>query len=176
MRWWWIDRFLEFESGKYAKSVKNVSISEEQLDDYVPGYPVMPASLVIEGLAQTGGLLVGQMSDFERSVVLAKVSKAKFHAAMRPGDQLIYTATLENVQPDGALACCTVYVGDELRAEIDLYFAFFDNRNLQREQFVPAEFMRMMRVFRLFDVGVDSEGQPIRIPKRLLDAERRDLE
>ena len=176
MRWWWIDKFVEFESGKYAKSVKNISLAEDQLDQYWPAYPVMPHSLIIEGLAQTGGLLLSQLSDFERSVVLAKVSQAKFYFAPQPGDQLVYTARLENVQPDGALVCCTVHVGDRLQADIDLYFAYFDNRNIERGQFIPADFMRMMRVFKLFDVGIDSDGRPLRIPRKLLDAEQRSLQ
>ena len=176
MRWWWIDRFVEFESGKYAKTLKNLSLAEEQVDDYWPGYPVMPHSLIIEGLAQTGGLLVGQLSEFQRSVVLAKVAKARFYFAATPGDQLCYTATLERVQPDGALVCCTVHVGDRRQADIDLYFAYFDNRDLERGQFIPADFLRMMRVFKLFDVGVDGEGKPLKIPQRLLDAEKRSLD
>ena len=53
MRWWWIDKFTEFESGKHAKTVKCVTLAEEQLADYFPSYPVMPHSLIIEGLAQT---------------------------------------------------------------------------------------------------------------------------
>lgn len=176
MRWWWIDRFVEFQSGKYAKTVKNVSLAEEQLDQYWPAYPVMPHALIIEGLAQTGGLLVGQLSDFERSVVLAKVAKAKFYFAPQPGDKLCYTARLERIQPDGALVCCTVHVDDRLQADIDLYFAYFDNRDLQRGQFIPADFLRMMRVFKLFDVAVDGEGNPLAIPQRLLDAEKRSLD
>lgn len=176
MRWWWIDRFLEFQSGTYAKTVKNISLAEEQVDEYMPGYPVMPNSLIIEGLAQTGGLLVGQLSDFKRSVVLAKVSKAKFHFCASPGDQLVYTATLDRIEPEGALVCCTVRCGDQLQAEIELYFAYFDNRGLQRGQFVPADFLRMMRVFKLFEVGVDGQGNPLKIPQRLLDAEKRALD
>jgi 3-hydroxyacyl-[acyl-carrier-protein] dehydratase len=176
MRWWWIDKFVEFQSGKYAKTVKNISLAEEQIDGYMPGYPVMPHSLIIEGLAQTGGLLVGQLSDFERSVVLAKVAKAKFYFAPTPGDQLLYTATLERVEPDGALVTCTSYAGDRLQADIDLYFAYLDNRDIERGQFIPAEFLRMMRVFKLFDVGVDGAGNPLKIPQRLLDAEARALQ
>ena len=42
MRWYWIDRFLEFESGRYAKAVKNVSLAEDHLHDHFPGYPVSP--------------------------------------------------------------------------------------------------------------------------------------
>lgn len=176
MRWWWIDKFTEFQSGKYAKTVKCVSLAEEQLDDYMPSYPMMPHSLIIEGLAQTGGLLVGQLSDFERSVVLAKVAKAKFRFSPTPGDQLIYTANLERIEPAGALVCCTVDEGERRVADIELYFAYFDNRDIERGQFVPADFLRMMRVFKLFEVGVDADGNPLKIPQRLLDAEKRSLE
>lgn len=176
MRWWWIDKFTQFESGKFAQTVKCVSLAEEQIDGYMPGHPLMPHSLVIEGLAQTGGLLVGQLSDFKRSVVLAKISKAKFHASPRPGDRMVYTATLERIQSDGALVCCTVDIGSESTekrlADIDLYFAYFDNRDIERGQFVPAEFLRMMRVFKLYDVGIDADGNPLQIPPHLLEAEK----
>ena len=57
MRWIWIDRFVEFESGRRAVAIKNVSLAEEHLHDHFPGYPIMPNSLITEGLAQTGGLL-----------------------------------------------------------------------------------------------------------------------
>lgn len=181
MRWWWIDKFTAFESGKFAKTVKCISLAEEQIDGYMPSYPVMPHSLVIEGLAQTGGLLVGQLSDFRRSVVLAKISKAKFHRSPRPGDQLAYTAVLERIEPDGALVCCHVDGrGDtddsESRlAEIDLYFAYFDNREIERGQFIPADFLRMMRVFKLYEVAVDSDGNSLPIPPHLLEAEAKSL-
>ena len=139
----------------------------------------MPHSLVIEGLAQTGGLLVGQLSDFQRSVVLAKISKAKFHRSPHPGDRLEYTAVLERIEDDGALVCCTVdteEAGERFRlADIDLYFAYFDNRDIQRGQFVPADFLRMMRVFKLFDVGVDAVGNSLQIPPHLLAAEAKSL-
>ncbi len=56
MRWFWIDRFEEFVRGKHAVTVKNVTYGEEPLDDYMPGHPHYPHSLIIEGMAQTGGL------------------------------------------------------------------------------------------------------------------------
>jgi len=64
MRWIWIDKFLEFKSGEFARAVKNLTLAEEHLHDHFPGYPVMPASLIIEGLAQTGGILVGEARAF----------------------------------------------------------------------------------------------------------------
>ena len=59
MRWTWIDRFAAFESGKSAIAVKNLSLAEDHFADHFPGFPVMPAPLILEGLAQTGGILVG---------------------------------------------------------------------------------------------------------------------
>ena len=66
MRWIWIDKFLEFRSGQFARAIKNLTLAEEHLHDHFPGYPVMPASLIIEGLAQTGGILVGEAGGFRR--------------------------------------------------------------------------------------------------------------
>src|SRR3954468_25013165 len=79
MRWIWIDKFIEFESGKQAKAIKNLTLAEEHLHDHFPGFPVMPNSLIVEGLAQTGGLLVGEYNQFKEKVILAKVPTAKFH-------------------------------------------------------------------------------------------------
>ena len=66
MRWIWIDKFLEFRSGQFARAIKNLTLAEEHLHDHFPGYPVMPASLIIEGLAQTGGILVGEAGGSRR--------------------------------------------------------------------------------------------------------------
>ena len=66
MRWYWIDRFVEFESGRYAKAIKNISLAEDHLHDHFPYYPMIPNSLVIEGMAQTGGLLVCEHNQFHR--------------------------------------------------------------------------------------------------------------
>src|SRR6266511_2771405 len=79
MRWIWIDRFLEFHSRKSARALKNLSLAEDYFADHFPGYPVMPGSLILEGLAQTGGILVGEANDFREKVVLAKVPMARFH-------------------------------------------------------------------------------------------------
>ena len=101
MRWIWIDQFVEFESGQSGPAIKNVSLAEEHLHDHFPGFPMMPNSLIIEGLAQTGGLLVGEYNAFEEKVILAKIPKAVFHFPAVPGDTLIYTAVIEDIQDDG---------------------------------------------------------------------------
>jgi len=63
MRWIWIDRFTEFEAGRRAVTVKCVTMAEEHLHDHVPGYPVHPPTLMIEGMAQTAGVLIGDAFD-----------------------------------------------------------------------------------------------------------------
>jgi 3-hydroxyacyl-[acyl-carrier-protein] dehydratase len=172
MRWFWIDRFLEFESGRRAVAVRALTLAEEQLDRYLPGYPVMPGSLIIEGLAQTGGMLVGEYNGFRERVVLAKIGKAVFHQPAIPGDVLRYTAEVEDIKPDGAIVKGTSHVGNSLQAEVDLVFAHLDHRFQGVEQFYPSDFLAMLRCFGLYDVGRKQDGSPLDIPPHLLDAER----
>ena len=75
MRWIWIDRFTEFVSGDRAVAVKNVSRAEDYLEQHLPGYPIMPPSLMIEGMAQTAGILVGEARQFTEKVILAKIRR-----------------------------------------------------------------------------------------------------
>ena len=86
MRWIWIDRFVAFESGRSATAVKALSAAEDHFADHFPGYPVMPAALILEGLAQTGGILVGEARRFKEKVVLAKVPAATFHRDALAGE------------------------------------------------------------------------------------------
>ena len=102
MRWLWIDRFLEFKSGHSARAVKNLSLAEDLFRDHFPGYPVMPAALMLEGLAQTGGILVGEANDFKEKVVLAKIVSARFQREALAGQTLIYDVSLLHLRPEGA--------------------------------------------------------------------------
>lgn len=126
MRWFWVDRFLEFESGAYAKAVKNVSLAEEHLHDHYPGFAVMPGSLIIEGLAQTGGLLLSEATGFQHTVVLAKVGKMVFHSWACPGDTLTYSVTLTDARDEGGSVDAQAHVGDRLVAEGEIMFAHAD--------------------------------------------------
>src|SRR5450759_301153 len=102
MRWIWIDKFEKFEVNVAAVAIKNVSLAEEHLHDHFPGFPVMPASLMIEGMAQTAGILVGAARNFQEKVILAKIGKASFSRLVRPGEQLVYSARITNVSAQGA--------------------------------------------------------------------------
>jgi len=123
MRWIWIDKFVAFEPGRHARAVKNVSLAEDYLQDHFPGYPVMPASLIIEGMAQTAGILVGGTRDFAENVILAKVQRAQFHGLARPGDQIFYDAYLERIDADGASTRGLVSCNGQPLAEVDIIFS-----------------------------------------------------
>jgi 3-hydroxyacyl-[acyl-carrier-protein] dehydratase len=126
MRWIWIDRFIEFHSGRSARAVKNLSLAEDHFADHFPGYPVMPAALILEGLAQTGGILVGEVNNFQEKVVLAKVPRAVFHREMLAGEQLIYEAEILHLRPEGASVQARVVVGGQVTAEAEIFFAHLD--------------------------------------------------
>ena len=156
MRWFWIDRFEQFEPGKRAVAVKCVTLAEEHLHDHFPLYPVMPNCLILEGMAQTGGILVGQIRNFEEKVVLAKVTKAVFHRHVRPGDRLHYEAVLENISEAGASIAGKATCQGEPVADINLMFSHVD-QNMAGMEF-PEENFVFHENFRLLLNSLKNQG------------------
>ncbi len=140
MRWIWLDRFEEFVPGRRAVGIKNISLAEEHLHDHFPGFPIQPASLMIEGMAQTAGILVGQARNFSEKVILAKVKQAVFHRLVRPGDQIRYIAEVEQISDAGAMTRGEIRCGDELVAEVDLVFSHID-QNVSGLEFPEENFV-----------------------------------
>ena len=152
MRWIWIDKFIEFESGKRAVAVKNITLAEDHLHDHFPGYPIMPPSLIIEGMAQTAGILVGEARDFQEKVILAKIRRASFDGIALPGSQLRYEAQIESLTDQAALTTGTVYCDDQPFGRIDLMFSHIDRNvsglNFPKENFVFTEdFKSLLRTY-----------------------------
>ncbi|GAF87061.1 unnamed protein product, partial [marine sediment metagenome] len=158
MDWCWIDRFVEFESGRYAQAVKSISLAEEHVHDHFPSYPMMPGSLVIEGLAQTGGLLVFEHGGFSQRVILAKIPQVRFYGEALPGDVLIYTATLEYGNGNGAMVSATSHKGKQLQAEAEIMFAYVDHKVPRVSAFDVEIFLRMMKTLGAFEVGRAADG------------------
>lgn len=169
MRWYWIDRFVEFESGRSAKAVKNISLAEDYLHDHFPGYPVIPKSLVVEGMAQTGGLLVCEHNQLTEKVVLAKVSRVRFYSEAVPGDTLTYTATIQTIHQDGAMVSTTSHKGDELHAEMEVVFAHLDDQYKDKTLIDRATLVHMMRILRAYEVGRTADGAPMVDPCGVAD-------
>src|SRR4051794_11688706 len=123
MRWIWIDRFVEFRRGEFARAVKQWSLAEDLFADHFPGFPVVPGTLILEGLAQTGGVLVGEANDFREKVVLAKIPKARFHAEALAGQELVYEANVVNLRAEGAIIEGRVTADGQPLAEAEVFFA-----------------------------------------------------
>ncbi len=115
MRWMWIDQIVDFEAESRMVAIKNVSLAEEHLHDHFAAdakhpdaQPIMPACFIVEGMAQTAGILVGSVHRFREKVILAKVQKAVLHREVSPGQTLRYTATLDRIDTAGAATTGTV--------------------------------------------------------------------
>lgn len=140
MRWIWIDKFLEFNSGKNAVALKNVTLAEEHLHDHFPGFEIMPECLMIEAMAQTAGILVGEARNFQEKVILAKIKKAVFYHYVRPGDTIILHADIESITSEAASTEGKIMRGEQLIAEIGLIFSHID-KNLAGKQFPEENFV-----------------------------------
>ncbi len=159
MRWIWIDKFTEFASGSHAVAVKNVTLAEDFLGDHFPGYPIMPASLMIEGMAQTAGILVGEVKGFRENVILAKIRSAKLAEIAVPGDQVRYEARIENLEDAAAATTGTVFVNDRDIGHVNLMFSHVNQTaaaaGLPAHNFVFTE--QFMRLFDAIRAGADAE-------------------
>ncbi|MGA1045355.1 MAG: beta-hydroxyacyl-ACP dehydratase [Phycisphaerales bacterium] len=158
MRWMWIDKVVEYEPGTRLVAVKNCSLAEEHLhdhfaaDEHGPSDPVMPASLLLEGMAQTAGILVGSLSRFREKVVLAKIVSASIDDEVRPGQCVRYSATVDRADAAGAAAGGIIERWDHAApgwtplGRVEFVFSHLDqNRSGQRfpeENFVFAENFR----------------------------------
>lgn len=176
MRWMWIDRVIELVPGERMVAVKGVSTAEEHLHDHfapdpargLAALPLMPASLVIEGMAQTAGVLVGHAGGFREKVVLAKVARAEFLMDCVPGFTLRYTATMDRYDESGAATSGVVEIIDtsgaslpepaEL-ARIDLMFSHIDRNRagalFPEENFVFSGDGALMTLLRMSGIEVE---------------------
>jgi len=90
-----VDRVIAHEPGRMAVAIKNVTINEPQFQGHFPGRPLMPGVLIVEAMAQVGGLIVTQMPDLPKGLfVFAGIDGVRFRRPVVPGDQLRITCEL----------------------------------------------------------------------------------
>ncbi len=90
-----VDRIIEYVPGKRAVGLKNVTLNEPHFQGHFPGRPIMPGVLIVEAMAQVGGIVLTQMADIEQGLFLfAGIDKVRFRRPVVPGDQLIMTLEL----------------------------------------------------------------------------------
>ena len=123
MRWMWIDTVVAYEPGRRMVAVKNVSLAEEHLHDHFPGAALMPNSLIVEGMAQTAGVLCIRSlpGDVKPGLVyFLTIDKAKFRKPVMPGDVLEYHMTRLKRRKNMWWFRGEAKVGGEIVAEAEL--------------------------------------------------------
>lgn len=122
-----IDRIVEIEGTQHVVGLKNVTINEAFFQGHYPGDPIMPGVLVIEALAQIGGVLLSQALEHKGKVaVLLSLDKVKFRRSVRPGDQLILEAQALRVRSNTGHVRGRASVANELVAEAEIKFILTD--------------------------------------------------
>lgn len=122
-----VDRITELKAGEYIEGFKNVSISEPVFQGHFPDHPIYPGVMIIEGMAQAGGVLAFKSMDnatqeeIENKVVyFMSIDKAKFRSPVTPGDQLVYKINV--IKNKGAVwqLDAKAYVNDKVVAQAEL--------------------------------------------------------
>jgi len=140
MRFFLIDRIIEWDVGSSASAVKNVAMSEDFFDDHFPRRPIMPGVLMIEGMAQLAGLLLEaslkERFDLDRKALLTVLERTKFRDMVRPGDRLTYTVELRSLNEDGGKASLEARRDDRVVVTSAAVFAFIevDDPELERRR------------------------------------------
>jgi 3-hydroxyacyl-[acyl-carrier-protein] dehydratase len=117
-----IDRVLELEPAKRLVAIKNVTINEPFFQGHFPGYPIMPGVLVVEAMAQAGGIIMmAELPDREtKLVVFTGIERAKFRRPVTPGDQLRIEVDVLSFRPRAGRMEAKAYVDGKLACQATL--------------------------------------------------------
>jgi UDP-3-O-[3-hydroxymyristoyl] N-acetylglucosamine deacetylase/3-hydroxyacyl-[acyl-carrier-protein] dehydratase len=123
-----VDRIIELEDKKRVVGIKNVTMNEQFFTGHFPGHPIMPAVLIIEAMAQTGGvLLLNTVDDPSKYLVyFTRVDKAKFRRPVVPGDQLRFELELKSLRRGMCTMEGKAYVDGQLTAQAELSSAIVE--------------------------------------------------
>ncbi len=122
-----VDRVIEIDGDRRAVGVKNVSINEPFFQGHYPGTPIMPGVLIVEAMAQLGGLLMSRKLEHTGKIaVLLSLDKVKLRRPVTPGDQLVLEAEAVRASSRTGALNCKAYVGDKLAAEAQIRFMMVD--------------------------------------------------
>ena len=109
---------------------KNVTMNEQFFNGHFPGAPIMPGVLILEALAQTGGILVHQKLQTDKIAVLLTVNNAKFRKPVLPGDVLFLHIVGQHVSFKGGKVAAKAVVNEQVVVEAEIGFALIDRNQL----------------------------------------------
>ena len=126
-----VDRVVEIEGDERAVGIKNVTFNDIFFQGHYPGTPIMPGVLIVEAMAQLGGLLLSRKLEHTgKLAVLLSMDKVKMRHAVVPGDQLILEAVTVRVKSRTGHVRCKAFVKDKLTCEADIKFMLVDSEPL----------------------------------------------
>ncbi len=123
-----VDKIVELEPGKRIVGVKNVTINEEIFNGHFPGHPIMPGVLIMEALAQTGGIMLldGEENTEGKLVYFMAMDKVRFRKPVFPGAQLVFECELLRKRATSCKMSGKAYVDGQVVAEAELMAAIVD--------------------------------------------------
>ncbi len=127
-----VDRVTKMEKAQTIEAYKNVSISEPAFTGHFPGHPIYPGVMILEGMAQAGGILALKSNDLSQAelenkvIYFMSIDKAKFRAPVRPGDQLVYKIAILKLRGNLIVLDGKAYVDDKLVAQAELKAMIMD--------------------------------------------------
>jgi len=121
-----VDRVLEIEPKQRIVAIKNFTINEEFFQGHFPGHPIVPGRLLVEAMAQVGGILVLQ-DDPDRAnklLIFMAIERARFRRPIVPGDQVRFEVNVLRLKAAHCKLAAKAFVGDKLHAEAELLSTF----------------------------------------------------
>lgn len=126
-----VDRVLEIDLEKgYVLAQKNVTINEAFFQGHFPDAPIMPGVLILEALAQAGGILVHLKGPANKIAILLNVNQAKFRHPVRPGDVLLLRGQGLHFSSKGGRVKAEALVNDKVAVEAEIGFVFVDKNQI----------------------------------------------
>ena len=129
-----VDKIVEFEAGKRIVGIKNVTGNEEFFQGHFPGYPIMPGVLIIEAMAQTGGIMLlnEEANPEEKLVFFMGMDKVKFRKPVLPGAQLVFELEMLKRRSTSCKMYGKAYVDGQVVAEAEMMAAIIDKNNQKK--------------------------------------------